>query len=134
MSQSLASINDNIRSSFTLIGDAVAQKVYSLGGSLSVTPAFSVTGIPLGVTLNPVAAQLAAANTDRKSLLITNNGSGNLFIGMNASVGITGPFMGNLVPPTMCYTDSGFGIYTGAVWGIYSVTVTAVNISVSDRS
>jgi hypothetical protein len=102
-----------------------------LSGSLGNT---TNTGVPFGLTVSVASVELIAANTDRRAVIITNNSTGKLFIGNTSTVASTGAAMGMLVGPFGTYQDSGDGLYVGALHGIYDVTVTAHNISVTERT
>lgn len=92
----------------------------------------SVTGSAFTVTSSVVT--LAAANLNRKSLIISNFGSNKLFLGETTTVAASGAETGILVPSQGTYSDSGYGCYTGVMYGIYDTATTAHNVSVRDRS
>lgn len=85
------------------------------------------------IVSNATPVLLAGANADRKSLVITNNSTGSLYLG-GPNVTASGITAGLLVPTTGSYSDSGDGVFTGEVWGLYSASASAQNIAVSDRS
>jgi hypothetical protein len=66
--------------------------------------------------------------------VITNNGTGTLYVGHTSGVTASGAAMGLIVPPGSCYSDSGFGLYTGDLYGIYDVVSAIHNVSVSERT
>jgi len=106
----------------------------AINGTVSAQPITSSSVTGGGLTCSVAAVTLAAANANRKSIIITNNGSGSLYIGETSTVASSGANMGLLVPTNGMYSDSGFGVFTGQLFGIYSVTSTSENIAVRDRS
>ena len=86
------------------------------------------------VIVSTTAVQLASSNVARKALVVTNNGSGTLYLGIDSSVTSSGVASGLAVTAGGSYSDSGFGMYIGPLWGIYSASASAQNVVVSDRS
>lgn len=117
----------------TQVGSKRGLDVNVVGGEINADPDTTTSGAPLGVTVSTTAVLLAASNTDRKSIIITNNGTGTLYIGHDNTVSSSGAAMGLLVQSKCSYTDSGFGLYTGDLWGIYSAASASENVSVSER-
>jgi len=105
----------------------------TVGNSWGLIPA-TIAGTPAGKTVSTTALSLAAANTSRKSIIITNNSTGRLYIGHTSGVTTSGATMGLLVMPYGSYSDTGVGVYTGDLYGIYSVTAASQNVSVSERT
>lgn len=94
----------------------------------------STAGTPAGVTVSTSAVSLKASNASRKAIVITNNGVGILYIGHTSGVTASGSTMGMMVVPGGSYQDSGFGLYTGDLYGIYDQTASSQNVSVSERT
>lgn len=98
-------------------------------------PELSSRGLPYGVIVSTSAVPLCAANVARKSLIITNNSTGSLYVGHDQYLLGSGKTMGHLLTASGgSLTDSGDGIWVGEWWGIYSAVATAENVSVSDLS
>lgn len=111
----------------------VTGSTVSLDGPVIAQPEYSVGGRPYGVIVSTTAVRIATANGSRKSIVITNKGSGTLYIGFDSSVTTTGASMGTSVPTMSAYSDSGFGIFKGELWGIYSASSATETVAVSDR-
>lgn len=90
-------------------------------------------GTPAGFTVSTSATILAAANSNRKAIVITNNGAGKLYLGHTNGVTASGAAMGLQVPAGGSYSDSGFGLYIGDLYGIYDAVAASQNVSVSER-
>lgn len=88
---------------------------------------------PQALIVSTTAVPIVGANVARKSLLISNNGTGSLYLKGDKSVASSGISMGIVVPSNATYSDSGFGVYLGAMWGIYSAVSAVQNVVVSDR-
>ncbi len=86
------------------------------------------------LTISTAIVQLTASNASRLALLIVNNGAGRLFVGEASSVATAGSLMGVAVPGGGRYSDTGNGVGTGALWGVYTSTATTQNVVVIDRS
>jgi hypothetical protein len=86
------------------------------------------------VIVSTSSALLAASNASRAAIVITNNGSGNLYIGHTSGVTSSGALMGLLISAGSSYEDSGDGLYTGDLYGIYSAVSASENVSVSERT
>lgn len=106
----------------------------SASDSVTVVPQTTTAGAPASVTVSTSAVSLAASNANRRSIIITNNSTGNLFIGHSNAVTSSGAAMGLIIPPYGAYSDSGHGIYTGDLYGIYSAAAASHNVSVSERT
>lgn len=106
------------------------QASFPVTASLATTTA----GTPAGVTVSTAATLLKASNANRKAIIITNNGVGNLYIGHTNAVTASGANMGLILPPFGAYCDSGAGLYTGDLYGIYDQVAAAQNVSVSERT
>lgn len=104
------------------------------GAVVRPIPRSSTAGTPSGVTVSTSAVSIKSSNTARRAIVITNNGVGNLYLGHTSGVTSSGSNMGLLIPPGGAYTDSGDGIYTGDIYGIYSQTSSSQNVSVSERT
>ena len=89
---------------------------------------------PSALIVSTTAVRLVRSNPARGSLIITNNGSGSLYIRRTSDVTSSGAGMGVLLYPGGAYTDSGDGVYTGELWGIYSSSSTVQNVAVCDRT
>lgn len=87
----------------------------------------------MATTVSTSAVLLAAANPLRLSIVITNNGTGDLYVGHSGAVTSSGAAMGLLVGSKASYSDSGFGLYLGPLYGIYSASASSQNVSVSER-
>lgn len=99
----------------------------------TVAPVVSNSVSSLALTVTTAVVTLAAAYTGRKSIVITNNSGGNLYVGETSTVAASGANTGILVPAFSTYTDSGHGVYTGQLFGIYSTAMTSINVSIRDR-
>lgn len=99
----------------------------------SIAAITSNAGSPVGVSVSSTATLIKAANTARKAILITNNGSLNVYLGHTTTVTTAGGTMGLLLAPSGAYADSGWGLYTGDIYGVCSATASA-NVSVSERT
>lgn len=74
------------------------------------------------LTLNTTTASILAANTNRKGFAIYNNTEGAIvYLGASATVGFPILWKGS-------YSDSGQGVYTGAVVALSSTAGTNVRI------
>ena len=94
----------------------------------------ATAGTPAGITVSTSAVLLAASNANRRSIIITNNGMGNLFVGGSSGVTASGSAMGVLVKPGGSYSDAGYGLYTGDVYGIYDTVSSSQNVSRWERT
>lgn len=72
------------------------------------------------------------ANAARKSIIISNNGTGDLYVRGDKSVASSGISSGIIIPSKGSFTDSGFGVYLGERWGIYSAVSSTVNVVVAE--
>lgn len=99
-------------------------------------PERATTGTPVGIVVSTVAILLAASNTSRKSILISNNGSGafSIFLGSTAAVTTGGATMGIKVTAGGVYSDSGEDCYTGDIYAIGSAVSVAANVSRWERT
>ncbi len=104
------------------------------GSVVRPIPLPSTAGTPAGVTVSTSAVSLKASNANRRAIVITNNGVGNLYIGHTSGVTSSGANVGLIVPPFGSYTDSGDGLYTGDLYGIYDQASAVQNVSVSERT
>jgi hypothetical protein len=95
----------------------------------------TTAGTPAAFVVTSATALLATSNPARRSIIITNNGGGVLYIGHTTGVTTASATMGLYVQPSGgAYQDSGMGIYTGSLYGIYSAASTTHNVVVSERS
>lgn len=108
--------------------------VVAISPNNAVSPQTATTDGATGVTVSTSAVLIKASNASRKAIVITNNGTGNLYIGGANTVTTSGATMGLIVAPFGTYQDSGFGLYTGDLYGIYSAVSASQNISVSERT
>lgn len=92
----------------------------------SIAAITSNAGTLGGITVSSTATVLKAANTARKSILIVNNGSVNLYIGTSTAVTTAGGTMGIRLAPSGSYSDAGWGLYTGDLYGVCSAVVSAI--------
>jgi hypothetical protein len=71
-------------------------------------------------TVTTVSAELVAANPQRISLIITNNGTSNLFLGQTSSVDTAGTNAGIKLIANGTYAEDGGtkGMYNGPVFAI----------------
>ncbi len=89
----------------------------------------------VGITVSTSAVIIIAANTNRRGIIITNNSNGTLFLGKDATVTTSGATMGTILTRNGgAYNDAGDGLYTGAIWGIYSESAATQNVAVSERT
>lgn len=104
----------------------------------SIAAITATAGTPAGVTVSTATGAstvvLKAVNAARKAIIITNAGVGDLYVGHTTAVTTGGATMGLIVSPRGAYMDSGFGLYTGDLYGVYSIVSTTQNVSVSERS
>ena len=94
----------------------------------------STAGTPAGFTVSTSALLLAASNTNRLAIVITNNGTSNIFIGHTSGVTSSGAAMGLKLVPGGSYQDSGYGLYTGDLYAIGDAAAASENVSVSERT
>ena len=102
-------------------------------GTVTTQPTVTIARKRTTLIVSTTAVLLAPSDPNRKSLVITNNSTGSLYIG-GPEVASSGSTMGILVPTTGGYSDSGDGIFTGELWGIYSASASSHNVVVDDRS
>lgn len=95
-----------------------------------ISPVTSTAGAPVGVIVGEVPVLLAAANVNRKGLLIQNLGDSVVFIGTNSGVTRGGSTMGQRLGVRGTYHDSGFGVYTGNVYAVGTECLLEPNLSV----
>ena len=71
-------------------------------------------------TVSTVSAELVAANPQRISLIITNNGSSNLFLGQTSSLDTAGTNAGVKLIANGTYAEDGGtkGMYVGPIYAI----------------
>lgn len=93
----------------------------------------TIEGTPSGVVVSTSAVLIKASNQNRKSIVITNNGSRTLYLGHTSAVTTSGATMGLAVRAGGSYQDSGDGLYTGDIYGIYGAASASQNVSVSER-
>lgn len=96
-----------------------------------LNPDGTVNEIHLTGQISGTAQLIHAVSTTRRAILITNTGSGNLFIGNTSAVSTSGADVGTKLLPDEVYAISGKTAYKGNLYGIYTVTVTSANVSVS---
>lgn len=82
-----------------------------------------------GITVSTSAVLLAAEDSGRKLLLITNNGAGDLYLGKDASVTTSGATMGSVVYPGGCFKVDRHE-WRGDIYGIYSQVSASQNVSI----
>lgn len=102
--------------------------------TIAEASARSTAGTPAAVTVSTTAVLLKASNAARKAILISNFGAAILYIGHTSGVTASGAATGLAVWPGGAYFDSGDGLYTGDLYGIYSAAAGSQNVSVSERS
>lgn len=88
----------------------------------------------LATIVTTTAIKIASANTARKSIIISNHGTGDLYFKASNAVASSGINSGVIVPSKGVYTDSGYGLYLGEIWGIYSVASSTYNVVTLDRA
>jgi hypothetical protein len=81
-------------------------------------------------TVSTVSAELVAANPQRISILITNNGSTNLYLGQTVSVSTAGVNGGIKLITNGTYAEDGGskGMYNGPIFAIAGVSSTDVAV------
>jgi hypothetical protein len=126
---------DSKRAQVLVLEDATTRgrrATVTSGGAVSVTVSgpTTTTGTPAGVTVSTSAVSLKASNANRLAIRIVNAGVGVLYIGSSNAVTSSGANLGVAIPPFGVYEDSGPGIYTGDLFGIYDQTASAQNVSV----
>ena len=100
------------------------------------TVATSTVGPSVGNIVSTSAVLIAASNTNRKAILITNNALvGKIYLGSSNAVTTSGATMGTLLQVEGgAYFDSGDGLYTGDIYAISDTATVVENISVSERT
>jgi len=91
----------------------------------------TVNEIHLSGQISETAQLVSAASATRRAVLITNTGSGDLFIGQTSTVSTSGANIGTKVLPGGVYAISGKAAYKGNLYAIYTVAVTSVNVQVA---
>ncbi len=110
----------------------------TMANSISVVLASDQTEVPVtvngppaalsgAVTVSTTAVQLIVSSD--QGVTITNNGVGDLYIGVDNTVTTSGAKMGLVVYPGGSFSLLPFE-WEGAVWGIYSTTASSQNVSV----
>lgn len=115
-----------------LDGDRLHAKID--GGRIDTNAIPSLNTREAGVIVSTTAVQLAGINYSRLSILITNSGSGSLYVGKTSLVTASGSTVGRKVVADGAYFDSGPGRWLGPLWGIYSASAVAENVSVDECS
>lgn len=105
-----------------------------VSGQVVVMPEQSLANSQTSFTVSTTAIRLAMVNSSRKSLLISNASTSILYIGNSSTVASSGNGLGLAVSPGGSYSDSGFGVNVGEVWGVYGAASSSPNVVVSDRS
>jgi hypothetical protein len=99
----------------------------------SITASQSAIGNAMyGAVTATVSSAVKILNSDnaRKQFIITNNGTGNLYVGLDSGVTTTSSSMGLLISPGGSFSHGGNdGYWSGDVYGIYSQTETVANVS-----
>lgn len=85
-------------------------------------------GAPVGVAVGVVAVLVIAANASRKSIVISNTGITNVYIGISNTVTILGAVQGVKLIPNGTYSDSGDGMYTGDIYAIGDALAGSVSV------
>jgi len=109
-----------------------AQTDYAL--AVRPIPQRCSSGAPVGIIVSNAAIALAAANANRRAIIITNNGSSNIFIGRDNTVTATGATMGIKVIPNGTYSDSGEDLDIGDIWAIGDAVSASANVSVWEKT
>jgi hypothetical protein len=86
------------------------------------------------LTVSTTAVRIAPVNASRKCLTITNNSTGDLYVGLSSGVTASGSGMGRIVASKGSFTDGGEGVWCGERWAIYSASASSANVSVEDLS
>ena len=81
-------------------------------------------------TVTTVSAELVAANPQRISLIITNNGASNLFLGQTSSLDTAGTNAGIKLIKNGTYAEDGGskGMYNGPIFAIAGISSTDVAV------
>lgn len=107
----------------------------AVSGVVATAPVPATVGAPVGITVSTAAVLLKVANLARKSVLISNNATaGNVFVGQDNMVAISGATMGVKLTPGGIYFDSGDGLYNGDLYAIGDTVSATQNVSVWERS
>jgi hypothetical protein len=106
------------------------------GGFSSVlgAPVVSSTSAQRGWIVSTVAVLVLPANSLRKSVLITNNLTSNIYVGPTSSVATTGVSMGSKIVPNGEYADSGDGLWMGDIYAIGDAVSLVYNLSVWEKT
>lgn len=100
----------------------------------SLKPERATSGAPVGVTVSTSAVQILAANTSARSRLVVNCGTSTIYLGSSAAVTASGSAMGAQLRPGGSSSDSGDGLYNGAIFGIGDAAASTQNVSVWERA
>ncbi len=104
-------------------------------GRAATYPAERTTaGRPFAYTVSTTAIVIAATQPGRKAIVITNNGTTDVYLGADSNVTSSGALMGLILKPGGAYSDSGDDCWTKDVYAISSATSSAQNVSVWERS
>jgi len=109
-------------------------QIVAVDGTVMTVPKLATYAAEAALIVSTAAVCLARANAGRLSLLISNTGTGSLFIGNTSAVTASGAGLGRKVPTGQSFSDSGFGVWPGERWGIYDAVASAQNCSVSELS
>ena len=99
---------------------------------VEITAATS-TSAPAAVTVSNSATLIIAANSNRKKVVITNNGTSNIYLGNDNTVTASGATMGLKIAPNGVYEDSGAGLSKDDIYGIGDAASAVQNVSVQER-
>lgn len=127
VSTNLGLVTRNIPSGTQVISGTVTANISN--NPLNVSTVRNGVGNQSAVTVSTTAVQLAIVNSIRSGITIVNQGTGNLYIGVDNLVTTSGSHMGMLIMPNGSFDVSGDGCYGGAIWGIYSQTASTQNVT-----
>lgn len=130
----LTAIRDRLPSTIGQKTSANSLAVVVASDQSALSPERATSGAPVGVTVSTTAVQVLALNAAAKSRIITNNGVRSIFLGTSSSVTSSGANMGVQVSSGGVYSDTGDGLYTGAIYAIGEIASASENVSAWERS
>lgn len=116
------------------VASMTALKVDGSAVTQPVSTPKATGGTVTGVTVSTSAVAVQASNASRKSIIITNAGTTNIYLGKDNTVTSSGSTMGIKLVPNGTYVDSGEGLYTGDIYGIGDAASSSQNVSSWERT
>lgn len=114
--------------------DSYGNDLTSVGGALKVSGHSLTNSTSSSVIVSNTAILIIASNPQRKSLIISNNGSTNIYLGATNTIASSGANMGIKILPNGTYMDSGIDTYTGDIYGVSDSVSASYNVAVWERT